>query len=68
MNNKNKLLHNWCPVAELVKLLVLSYAKYIGKKRAISSGNLEEIDIIWQPQIKDSLKSYLDLFHYYFNY
>ena len=47
---------------------VLSYAKNIGIKKAISSGNLEELEIIWQPQIKDSLNSYLDLFHYYFNY
>ena len=28
----------------------------------MSSGNLEELDIIWQPQIKDSMKSYLNLF------
>ena len=51
-----------------LKELVLSYAKNIDIRRAISSGNLEELDIIWQPQIKESLKSYHDLFHYYFNY
>ena len=34
---------------------------------AMSSGNLEELDIIWQPQIKDSLKSYRNLCHYCFN-
>ena len=37
-------------------LLVLSYAKNIGIRRAISSGNpenLKKLEIIWQPQIKD---------------
>ena len=43
-------------------VLVLSYLKNIGIRRAISSGNLEELCIIWQPQIKDNVKSYLDLF------
>ena len=46
-------------------LLVLSYAKNIGIRRAISSGNPEtykKLDMIWQSQIKDGLKSYLDLF------
>ena len=38
-------------------LLVLSYAKNICIRRAISSGNLEELDIIWQPQIKDNVKA-----------
>ena len=31
-------------------LLVQSYAKNIGITSAISSGNLEELYIIWQPQ------------------
>ena len=35
---------------------------HIGIRRAMSSGNLEELDIIWQPQIKASMKSYLNLF------
>ena len=35
---------------------------HISIRRAMSSGNLEELDIIWQPQIKDSMKSYLNLF------
>ena len=42
-------------------LVVLSYAKNIGIIEAISSGNLEELDIIWQPQIKESLRSFLNL-------
>ena len=40
---------------------MLSYAKNIGLRRAISSGNIEELYIIWQPQIKNCVKSYLDL-------
>ena len=43
-------------------LLVLSYAKNFGIRKAVSSGNLEELGIIWQLQIKDSVKSYIDLF------
>ena len=34
----------------------------MGIKRAILSGNPEALDIIWQPQIKDGLKSYYNLF------
>ena len=44
--------------------LILSYVKNIGIRRIISSGNPEELEIIWQPQIKDSIKSYLKLFNY----
>ena len=47
------------------QLLVLSYAKNIGIRRAISSGNpenLKKLEMIWLPQIKDSLQGYLDLF------
>ena len=39
-------------------LLVLSYEKNFGIRKAISSVNPGELDVIWQPQIKDSLKSY----------
>ena len=46
--------------------MVLSYAKNIGIGKAISSGNLEELNIIWQHQIKDSVKSYYDLFSLYY--
>ena len=42
--------------------------KNIGVRRAISSGNIEELDIIWQFQIKDSMKSYLNLFQLLFNF
>ena len=43
----------------LFLLLVLSFAKNISIRRAISFGNLEELDIIWQTQIKYIVKSYL---------
>ena len=48
--------------------MVLSYVKNNGMRRAISSGNPEELDNIWQPQIKDGLKNYLGLFHKFFDY
>ena len=32
-------------------------------KQALSYGNLEELEIFWQPQIKDSVKSYLNPFY-----
>ena len=32
-------------------ILELSYAKNIGIRRAISSGNPDELDVTWQPQI-----------------
>ena len=43
-------------------LLVRSYAKNIGIRRAISSGNLKELDIIWQPQIEKLSRSISLLF------
>ena len=44
----------WIKVfASILKVLVLSYAQNIGIRSAISSGNNEELDIIWQPQIKE---------------
>ena len=53
-----------------MQLLVLSYAKNIGIRRAISSGNNEEQDIIWQPQIKDNVKAISNYFNfnYYFKF
>ena len=39
--------------------IVLSYAKNIGIRRATSSGNPEELVIIWQPQIKGKCKKLL---------
>ena len=45
------------------EVFVLSYAKNIGIRRAISFGKPEELDFIWLPQIKDILKNCLDLFH-----
>ena len=38
---------------EIIHVLVLNNAKNIGTRRVISSGNLEELDSIWQPQIFD---------------
>ena len=43
--------------------MVLSYAMNIGIRKVVSYGSLEELDIAWQPQIKDSVKSYLNPFH-----
>ena len=56
----------FCPPIRL--LLVPSYVKNIGIRRATSSGNIEEQDIFWQPQIKDSVKIYLDPFQLLFYY
>ena len=38
-----------------VLLLVLNYTQNNYIRRAISSGNMEELNIIWQPQTKDSI-------------
>ena len=56
--NKNKQIQN---VHKCI-ILVLGYGKIIGKRRAISYGSPEELEIIWQPQIKDSLKFHPNLF------
>ena len=40
---------------EKFQILVLSYAKNISIRSAISSGKSEELQIIWQPQIKEKL-------------
>ena len=52
------------PILEIRKIIGTKLSENIGIRRAISSGNLEMLDIMWQPPIKKGVRKDISIYSF----